>query len=148
MTLNCTTIIVIAGILGSMCFGEEISDYINVNKQIIWTDGASYYKLASGGTFELSPAGISGRTILGHWEFDSNNQRIQIVGKWGWVNGYNIRNDFRSMAIDLRIPISVPDQKGITKPYFSIEEVKSMPVVQYLDWMRQHNYSDLHLDDK
>ncbi|MCK5034900.1 MAG: hypothetical protein KAS73_03325 [Candidatus Sabulitectum sp.] len=62
------------------------------------TDGSSTYLLLDDGSFYLAPTGLSGRAVEGNWT-NSDSNRFEITGIWGWENGISSINDKRKMTI-------------------------------------------------
>ena len=117
------------------CAAEELYDYIERVAQLAWCDGASYYRLSKDGSFTLYPMGISGREISGRWTYDLGTSQVRIMGKWGWRNGVSPGDDYRFMALDVRIPSEPPDAKGMSRPYFLVDEVRKVTSTEYTQWL-------------
>jgi hypothetical protein len=76
---------------------EEI---IQREGHFVFTDGTSFFYFRKDNTFESGPViGISGQTISGRWRHPGSSGDWVIEGQWGWINGINVRDDFRRMVM-------------------------------------------------
>ncbi len=75
-----------------------------------FSDGTTVYTMRSDHSFEAGPVGTSGQTIRGRWCRDEN--RYEVFGHWGWMNGGSRADDFRRLRFDLRPPfVRVPPEE-------------------------------------
>ena len=88
----------------STVIAKETVDQIIADAGLfVYSDGSSFFAFHKGGRFESGPMGISGRTIEGTWTMDQDGRYV-VKGKWGWINGISVTNDFRTMSIHLSYP--------------------------------------------
>ncbi|MCK5133849.1 MAG: hypothetical protein KAR40_17070 [Candidatus Sabulitectum sp.] len=76
----------------------SIIEIIDEEGQFAFTDGSSTYLLLDDGSFYLEPTGLSGRAVEGNWT-NSDSNRFEITGIWGWYNGISSIDDKRRMTI-------------------------------------------------
>lgn len=125
--------------MSSISFANLREPYqiIQEEGQFVFTDGASYYLFKKDGTFTSAPLGLSGRMITGRWKFQLPSLFV-IEGQWGWINGLNLRDDFRKMTLALSVAEDFEERQHISsidltgpvkvyKCYFVVEELVKMP---------------------
>ena len=76
----------------------SIIEIIDQEGQFAFTDGSSTYLFLDDGSFYLNPTGLSGRAVEGNWT-NSDSNRFEITGIWGWDNGISSIDDKRKMTI-------------------------------------------------
>lgn len=138
-TVCLATLAGVAPIAAQRTAPEEI---IQGEGQLVFTDGASYYAFRKDGTFESGPVfrdsdgmllpGISGQTIAGRWRHDGHGSWV-IEGRWGWINGASLLNDFRRMVMRfsgvertaevMRMIPGSDSALSVYKTYFTIQEL-------------------------
>jgi len=106
-------------------------------------DGTSVYTLQADGTFRLTPAGMSGRTIEGCYRFvEGSNASVEVVGRWSWINGISARNDYRRMRFTvspLHRPVSPDEVMGrehVFDSVFEMEELRAITPAAYEEGMQ------------
>lgn len=112
-------------------------DIIKKEGQFVFTDGSSYYRFSSDGSFDSGPLSFSGRTINGKWKIDGV-YKFTIEGQWGWMNGMSSINDNRRLILTVQpdfILQPAPDKQTkniildskaypkIYRCYFAVEEL-------------------------
>jgi len=90
-------------IVSSAIAADTVDQIITDTGYFVYTDGSSFFAFHRGGRFESGPMGMSGRTIEGTWTQD-NDGRYVVKGRWGWINGISVTNDYRTMSIWLSYP--------------------------------------------
>ena len=118
--------LVISSMLTIASFAADALEVIEKEGVLRFSDGSSIYALHKDGRFELTPEGMSGRTISGVWKSDDG--LIRIEGVWSWMNGYSIPDDMRIMRLQV-IPRGEKEKVGlrselVTKVYFTIESIQ------------------------
>ncbi|MFA6176603.1 MAG: hypothetical protein WC765_08505 [Phycisphaerae bacterium] len=101
MNTRLTIIALVLGVLfTTSAFAVDLLDPKSVfsgDAEVCLSDGSSLYIFHPNGEFTLEPLGISGRTIEGKWNYDSEG--LHITGIWSWINGSSVHNDRREMDI-------------------------------------------------
>src|SRR5689334_2900227 len=73
--------------------------------EFVFEDGSSYYLFKKDGTFKSGPLGLSGREIEGTWK--QRDALFVIEGRWGWMNGASLDNDYKRLTLYISRPESV-----------------------------------------
>ena len=108
--------------------GSALRSTLATRGYFAFSDGSSVYVLRADGTFELTPHGISGRTVTGFWQSD-DERNVTVIGKWGWVNGLSRDDDYRRMAFAVSIH---PDPVTGPRKVRSFELVEAYVVLESL----------------
>lgn len=82
---------------------DTVDQIIDDQGLFVYADGSSFFAFQKGGRFESGPMGMSGRTIEGTWT-NGQDGRFVVKGRWGWINGASVTNDFRTMSIWISYP--------------------------------------------
>ena len=124
------------GAASTMAAGKKLKRIIK-SGQFAFTDGSSIFQLKKGGTFELQPRGMSGRTVRVLWK-TSGYRIFTIVGKWSWINGASPRNDYRRMKLHITYMGGAPGAKKgrlhrmkLYPVYFTIEQLLKISKAAY-----------------
>jgi hypothetical protein len=115
--------------MASQMNATEFINQLSNHKQLIWSDGTLTYTINIDHSIQANPD-ASGRTISGKWYLDEYDH-IVVIGKWEWINGKYIDNDFRKMIIDVRIIGAVNDQNKTFKSYHVIEHLNKLTSDEY-----------------
>jgi hypothetical protein len=104
---------------------------------LLLTDGSSFYRFNRDSSFDSGPLGLSGRTITGRWRLDGSSGFI-IEGKWSWINGLALTDDFRRMTLrigNVESPTNtdtlvLSGRRGparVHRGYWFVESIVSLP---------------------
>lgn len=118
----------------------SVASIIEAEGVFALSDGSSTFRLHRGGTFVMEPVGISGQTVKGVWKLTDLGHFV-IVGKWGWVNGLSMPNDYRRMKLYISYhggePKALPRGSIKAHPcYFLIQEMVKVDKATYDAAMR------------
>ncbi|MBT64041.1 MAG: hypothetical protein CML13_12600 [Puniceicoccaceae bacterium] len=108
-------------------FGDGVSEVIEKEGILKFSDGSSIYTFHKDGSFDLNPCGMSGRTIRGNWK--EVDRFIQVEGEWSWVNGLSVPGDIRIMELHINTHPSFGKEtagmndQSVSKVYFTIESI-------------------------
>lgn len=123
-------LLLIGLILALPIHAAGVAEAVSKNGFLKFTDGSSIYAFYEDGSFDLTPCGMSGRTIKGKWkEVDG---AVVVEGEWSWANGLSEPNDKRIMRLHVNVyPAEDQETAGMndvpaTKVYFTIESIRKV----------------------
>jgi len=118
---------------------RTVQQILDEEGHFAWSDGTSIYRLEKNHSFTLKPVGVSGRTIEGKWTLlDGQSSKIQVFGRWLWLNGASAPDDYRKMTIHISGPaVRKSERAGLYQPFFGIEELVKISKEQYQKGIRQ-----------
>lgn len=90
-------------IVSAAIAADTVDQIIADTGLLVYSDGSSFFAFKRGGRFESGPMGMSGRTIDGAWTRDQDGRYV-VKGRWGWINGLSVTNDYRTMTLWLSHP--------------------------------------------
>lgn len=103
---------------------------------LLLVEGGSFYRFNRDSSFRSGPIGLSGRVITGRWR--GGDDLFIVEGRWGWVNGQSLPDDYRRMTIRIAridgpgtlqsLPLSgVVNSVRVHSGYYYVDDVVRIP---------------------